>query len=329
MQGITELVKEKAKELLSSGKAQRVLGWQKGEFMYDQTPQSFSKVEELDNFVYDCFSAPNLSKYLISESQKEGVTAVFLKPCDTYSFNQLLKEFRVKREKVYVVGVQCNGKLNYEKLTAAAGDRISEVLSDGLTVEVKTASGKVEKFDRKDVLFDKCLACKGKEHKAYDELLLSGEQLDVRGEDKFKAVERLEKMTADERFEFWRNELSKCIRCNACRNVCPACSCLKCVFDNNASPVAAKANSDSFEENMFHIIRAFHVAGRCTDCGECARVCPQHIHLELLNRKFIKDIDDFYGNFVAGEVPEGRHPLISYEKSDVEPSVVTDKGGEK
>ena len=48
MQGITELVKEKAKELLSSGKVQRVLGWQKGEFMYDQTPQSFSKIEELD-----------------------------------------------------------------------------------------------------------------------------------------------------------------------------------------------------------------------------------------------------------------------------------------
>ena len=41
-------------------------------------------------------------------------------------------------------------------------------------------------------------------------------------------------------------------------------------------------------ENMFHIIRAFHVAGRCTDCGECTRVCPQGIPLHLLNRKFIK-----------------------------------------
>ena len=64
------------------------------------------------------------------------------------------------------------------------------------------------------------------------------------------------------RFAFWRSELSKCIRCNACRNVCPACSCVKCVFDNDASGVASKANTDTFEENMFHIIRAFHVAGR-------------------------------------------------------------------
>ena len=51
---------------------------------------------------------------------------------------------------------------------------------------------------------------------------------------------------------------------------------------------------------MFHIIRAFHVAGRCTDCGECSRVCPQHIPLHLLNRKFIKDINELYGEYQAG-----------------------------
>ena len=56
-------------------------------------------------------------------------------------------------------------------------------------------------------------------------------------------------------------------------------------------------NADSFEEKMFHIIRAFHVAGRCTDCGECSRVCPQGIPLHLFNRKFIKDIDELYGEF--------------------------------
>ena len=119
--------------------------------------------------------------------------------------------------------------------------------------------------------------------------------------DRFDMVEKLEAMTPDERFAFWRGELSKCIRCNACRNVCPACSCDKCVFDNPNTGVHNKAAADDFEENMFHIIRAFHVAGRCTDCGECTRVCPQGIPLHLLNRKFIKDIDELYGDYQAGE----------------------------
>ena len=96
--------------------------------------------------------------------------------------------------------------------------------------------------------------------------------------------------------------IAGCIRCNACRNVCPACSCRKCVFDSNKFDSAQKANVDSFEEKMFHIIRAFHVAGRCTDCGECSRVCPQGIPLHLFNRKFIKDIDTFYGEYQAGEL---------------------------
>ena len=76
---------------------------------------------------------------------------------------------------------------------------------------------------------------------------------------------------------------------------------------------------------MFHIIRAFHVAGRCTDCGECSRVCPQNIPLHLLNRKFIKDINELYGEFQAGEDTETRAPLNIFDKNDVEPGVVYER----
>lgn len=107
---------------------------------------------------------------------------------------------------------------------------------------------------------------------------------------------------------------------------CPACTCRTCVFDNPKSGVAAKVNNTDFEENMFHVIRAFHVAGRCTDCGECSRVCPQNIPLHLLNRKFIKDIDTFYGDFQAGTEVGVRGPLISYTKEDCEPSIVMERG---
>ena len=133
-------------------------------------------------------------------------------------------------------------------------------------------------------------------------------------------------MSPEEKFAFFQQELSKCIRCNACRNVCPACSCEKCVFDNANSGVQNKAAADSFEEQMFHIIRAFHVAGRCTDCGECSRVCPQNIPLHLLNRKFIKDINEFYGEYQAGAEVGSRAPLVDYTTEDIEPGDAVRRG---
>ena len=104
-------VKEKALELLHSGVVQRVLGWRTGEFFYDLTPGVFIAPEEVEqDFVYNIFSGANLSKYLIAESKKEGKIAVFLKPCDSFSFVQLQKEHRINRENIYAVGVQCDGK---------------------------------------------------------------------------------------------------------------------------------------------------------------------------------------------------------------------------
>ncbi len=79
-----------------------------------------------------------------------------------------------------------------------------------------------------------------------------------------------------------------------------------CFDSNKVRQRAERRTPDSFEEKMFHIIRAFHVAGRCTDCGECSRVCPQGIRLHLFNRKFIKDINEFYGEYQAGADAEPR-----------------------
>lgn len=310
---------ERAKELLESGEVARVIGWKKGDFCYDPSPASFETVEELNDFVYDWFCGANLSKYLIEMSKKEGKTAVFLKPCDTYSFNQLVKEHRIKRENVYVIAVECLAKLDIEKIKAKGVSMVTDVEVIDKEVKVMTAYGE-ETLKKPEVILTKCETCQ-KTHQVKDEEIILHER-PTRDVDRFAEVAKLEAMTAEERFAFWREQLSKCIRCNACRNVCPACSCVKCVFDNPASGIAAKANDDKFEEQLFHIIRAFHVAGRCTDCGECSRVCPQNIPLHLLNRKFIKDIDGLYGEYQAGETTDGKTPLTSYTEADAEPSDV-------
>ena len=311
---------DKAKSLLEGGQVSRVLGWKKGEYQWDAEPAFFDSADALSDFVYNGFCGANLSKYMIEASKLEGKTLVFLKPCDSYSYNQLLREHRVDREKAYIIGIGCKGKLSVRKIPfdgilSVSGAEYPDAAEE-LTVETLYGT---EKIAYKEAMLERCHVCKGKEHVVYDELL--GESCDTVDADRFAEVERIEAMSPEEKFVFFQSELSKCIRCNACRNVCPACSCRKCVFDSTAFDSAQKANTTTFEEKMFHIIRAFHVAGRCTDCGECSRVCPQGIPLHLFNRKFIKDINALYGEYQAGSDLETKAPLTCFTTDDAEPGV--------
>ena len=309
-----QLIK-RAKELLAEGKVQKVIGWKKGLFDEDITPAVFTSAEELDkDFVFNKYCAANLSKYLVKitkdiEIKKSTtrmnntmakqrdpnaaeapipseVVLVFLKPNDTYSFTQLLKENRITRADVYAIGVPCQ-----------------DTLEGG----------------------EPCVNCQNKKPVSCDELIgVEAEVVETESK-RMEMVEKLEAMTADERYAFWQNEFSRCIRCNACRNICPACTCEKCVFDNNALYTSQKVAETSFEESLFHIIRAWHVAGRCTDCGECSRVCPQGIPLHLLNRKFIKDINEIYGPYQAGADMETKPAMLTFKEEDPETSIISDR----
>ena len=323
----TKILCERAASMLADGTVSAVLGWKRGEFDYDMTPAVFTTAEELaDSFVYNDFCGANLSKYLLRKTREiEGKILVFLKPCDTYSFNQLICEHRFDREKVYAIGVSCNGMVDIGRIREITGEGISAIEENGDALLVHTLyDDEPKSVNCADVLAERCVSCKSKKHVAYDELI--GDEGEVLDSDRFDEVEKLEAMTPDERFAFWQNELSRCIRCNACRDACPACTCEKCVFDNPNSGVESKAPGGDFEEKLFHIIRAYHVAGRCTDCGECSRVCPQNIPLHLLNRKFIKDMNNTYGEYQAGETTDQRAPLVNFTQDDPEPSDVVEGG---
>ena len=196
----------RAKELLADGTVARVLGWKAGEMSYDVQPSYFETAQSLDEFVYNGFCGANLSKYMIEASKMEGKTLICLKPCDTYSFNQLLKEHRIDREKAYIIGVGCKGKLDIEKIRVQGIKGIQSIagaeLADAAdTLTIQTLYGE-KTCAYTDAMLERCHVCKGKEHQIYDELI--GESKDTKDGDRFAEVERIEKMSPEEKFAFFK-----------------------------------------------------------------------------------------------------------------------------
>ena len=152
-----EMIK-RAKELLADGTVVRVLGWKRCDLPYNPEPAFFGTEEELDALVYDGFCGANLSKYMIEASKKEGRTLVFLKPCDTYSFNQLVKEHRVDREKAYIIGVGCRGKLDIEAIKGLGIKGIETVEEDGDTLKIGTIYGE-KTCAYGDAVLERCKVC--------------------------------------------------------------------------------------------------------------------------------------------------------------------------
>lgn len=129
-------------------------------------------------------------------------------------------------------------------------------------------------------------------------------------------IAELDALSPGERWAVWEHELARCIRCYACRQVCPFCYCEQCIADENQPQWIGR--SPSCENNrMWNTIRAFHLVGRCVDCGECERACPVGIPLRLLGRKMIREVEEAF-DYVAGTDPLLAPPLLSFAANDPE-----------
>ncbi|NTU68269.1 MAG: 4Fe-4S ferredoxin [Chlorobiaceae bacterium] len=131
-----------------------------------------------------------------------------------------------------------------------------------------------------------------------------------------KEADRLEHMGSADRFEYWKAQFSKCIKCYACRQVCPMCYCRRCIVDVN-QPQWINTSSHTLGNFEWNIIRAFHLAGRCVACGGCDRSCPVNIPLRLINHRMAKEALDTFGHF-AGESADQKPVLATFRQDDPE-----------
>jgi formate dehydrogenase (coenzyme F420) beta subunit len=282
---------EKAKELLRNKQVDLIIGYQRAADGISAAPCFVDTEAAADNLIWDAYCVYNLCGYLKDfPGRKKGIV---VKDCDAKTITVLLQENQLKREELFIIGVECPGVVKDEIL-----------LSDNTK-------------PREISFSDKCNACKHSLPIPCDIIIkekVEKQETPKVENDEYEAVRKLEAKSIEERLKFWKEEFSRCTRCYACRQVCPLCYCPRCVADQTMPAYFLKAVN--LEGNFsWNIVRAMHLAGRCIDCGECERACPVGIPLRDINKKIERDIKELF-KYEAGRSSEDKPLFSCFDKND-------------
>jgi len=305
-------IKEISEKILKNCTVEMVIGFRKGTVPLMNEPCFARTPDQVDQFVWDGNCGINLANYLADRKEKIGIVA---KGCDSRNIVTHILENKIKREQLYILGAPCHGMIDRRRILTG--------LNGKEPLQVEETDGKVkftgrdfeETLDRSEYLQENCAICIHRNPVVYDELVgdLVPEQENV---DRYPDVRKVEAMIPEERWKYFDELIAPCIRCYACRNACPLCYCPTCFVDESRPQWVGKS-IDRTDTRTFHFLRAYHVAGRCTDCGACERACPVGIKVRQFTKKMEKDIKELYA-YEVGLSTDERPPLDTYRPGDPE-----------
>jgi formate dehydrogenase (coenzyme F420) beta subunit len=288
---VTSAIRSEAKRLLDTGEVTAVIGYKSGRRQGSAQPVIISDAARTGELVFSPASVNNLALYLTKakkEVSKKGKLAIVAKGCDLKALAGLMGESQLQRENLFIIGIACAG-------VHGSNVQPSEPLSAATIAR-------------------KCRECSVHTPEGVDVTAGTLPQLEKLSALESEELAKLEAMTPAERWAFWKEQFSRCIRCMACRQVCPFCYCEQCLCDRNR-PQGVETTPRPAGNMGWHIVRAMHLAGRCAGCAECERSCPMDIPLNLLNRKMANELQELYGH-EAGLQPQEKGPLATYKEDD-------------
>jgi len=302
-------IREIATRLIKECRVDMIIGFKKGTMPLMNEPCMVTKAEEVDKLVWDGNCGINLANYLTGRKEKIGIVA---KGCDSRNIVTHIIENKITREQLTIIGVPCRGMIDKHRVKGRVTGEILEVKETADTVTVRTDTGETA-LDRSEMLQQNCSVCIHRNPVIYDEMVADPlpEQQDV---DRYAEVREIESMSPEEKWNTFEQLLEPCIRCYACRNACPLCYCPTCFVDESRPQWVGKSQ-DPADVRTFHFLRAYHCAGRCTDCGACERACPVGINMRLFTKKLEKDCLDLF-EWEAGLSIDERPPLDVYKPGD-------------
>lgn len=315
-----EILKRKVSEVLPH--VDFFIGYGEGFDCLHARPLFVTEESEIDQLIWNEFCIHNLATYL--PPQKRGSRGLFnsgekigvlIKGCDSRSVVQLLAEKVISRENFVVLGIPCTGKVDLRKLKKINIDNVEAVEITDNSINV-TTNNQAMTAKLSEVLYDKCLTCMYPNPLIYDHLIGDPILEKKPGEELYRDVEDFEARSVQERLEYWDREFSRCIRCYACVDVCPTCYCQdQCIAQTRRPRWVSQAN-ESAENKFFQMLRAIHNAGRCTNCGECERVCPMDIPILKINKKLNQEILELF-EYQTGVDSNLTPPLLTFKPDEL------------
>jgi len=302
-------IRELSADLLEKGEVEKVIGFANGTIPMATSPIAIQSKQDAQKLVFNSTCGLNLANYA---SKQKGKIAIIAKGCDCRNIVTHIVENQVQRDQIYIIGVPCTGMVDKFKIASLFEDEITKFAEDGDTLTVSSLS-KTKEIKKQDYLRENCLLCTHKNPVLYDVLASDLVEEQVL-ENKFPDVDRIEALNGDAKWQHFENLTKNCIRCYACRNACPICYCPTCFVDEAGPQWVGKGQNKS-DVDTFHFLRAFHCAGRCTDCGACVEACPMGINVRDFTRKLNKDAWELFG-WEAGLDISKRPPLDAYSPED-------------
>ncbi|MDR0827695.1 MAG: 4Fe-4S binding protein [Desulfovibrio sp.] len=295
-----------------------VIGWGAGPEPLRATPLFMRNAADVENFTAGFLAVNNPALYL--PSCKGVKTALVVKGCDARSVGQLVAENLVKRDELYLIGYPCSGVIDVDKVAARLEGKcepgeVTRLREENEDVILDTPGGEV-RLAKKDIAADKCARCRYPNAESAD-VFIGEKRAPVVDQDEYADLADFEKLSLEERKAFWEKELSRCIRCYACRNACPLCVCRDHCVASSREPHWLTQADGVRDKLFFQLIHATHLAGRCTGCGECERACPVGIPVLTLKRAFSRQVEDMFG-YMAGIDVNTTPPLLTFRLEEPE-----------
>ncbi|MDD9304775.1 MAG: 4Fe-4S dicluster domain-containing protein [Desulfobacter sp.] len=302
-------IRELAADLLEKGEVEKVIGFAQGTVPMATRPIVISSKDDVEKLVFNSTCGLNLANYA---SKEKGKIAVIAKGCDSRNLVTHIVENQIQRDNLYIIGMPCSGMVDKVKIASAIEGEITGFEEEAGTLTV-TSTLQTLTVDKNDVLKENCQYCTHRNPVLYD--VLAGDLVEEQAlENPFPDVDKIAAMDGDQRWQYFQDLTQNCIRCYACRNACPLCYCPTCFVDETGPQWVGKGQNKT-DVDTFHFLRAFHCAGRCTDCGACVEACPMGINVRAFTRKLNKDALDMFG-WEAGLDVTKRPPLDAYSPDD-------------